>query len=73
MMMDEDKKLAFVSFCVEEYKTKLGAEGGKVMAFFAQNGVLDYLLENYTVLHSFGAERLVAEIERFLQNRNQAL
>lgn len=39
MSTSEEKKLAFVSFCVEEYKAKMGCSGQKVIDFFNRYGV----------------------------------
>ena len=36
---------------------------------FDETGTLDFLLENYDLLHTLGKEQLLAEIERFLSKR----
>ena len=33
------------------------------------SGTLDFLLENYDLLHTIGKEQLLSEIERFLTQR----
>lgn len=65
----ERKKLAFVSFCVEEYEAKMGCSDQKVIDFFNRYGVIEYLLEHYEVLHSMGARAILEEIEIFICNR----
>ena len=62
-------KAEFLSFGIEAYKTKLGVSGAKVAKYFEETGTLDFLLENYDLLHTLGKEQLLAEIERFLSKR----
>ena len=70
MNLDE-MKTEFLSFCIEIYKMKLGVSGAKIAEYFEDNGVLDFLLKNYDLLHTIGKEQLLEEIERFLKNRRQ--
>ena len=65
----EEMQAEFLSFCIEAYKNKLGVSGAKVAEYFEESGVLDFLLENYDLLHTLGKEQLLAEIERFLSKR----
>lgn len=66
-----EKKLAFVSFCVEEYKTEIGGTGAKVIEYFNKMGVIDYLMEYYDILHSMGRREILADIEQYLKNRSK--
>ena len=68
MNLDE-RKAEFLSFAIEAYKTKLGVSGAKVAEYFDESGTLDFLLENYDLLHTVGKEQLLSEIERFLRKR----
>ena len=70
MNLDE-MKTEFLSYCIEIYKMKLGVSGAKIAEYFEDNGVLDFLLKNYDLLHTIGKEQLLEEIERFLKNRRQ--
>ena len=65
----DEMKAEFLSFCIEAYKNKLGVAGAKVAEYFDETGTLDFLLENYDLLHTLGKEQLLAEIERFLSKR----
>lgn len=68
-MADEDNKLYFISFCIEQYKTSHNMEGSKVANLFNKKGVSDYLEDNYNVLHTQSADWLVADIDDFLKQR----
>ena len=68
-MNNDEMKAEFLSFGIEAYKTKLGVSGAKVAEYFEESGVLDFLLENYDLLHILGKEQLHAEIKRFLSKR----
>ena len=65
----DEMKAEFLSFAIEAYKTKLGVSGVKVAEYFDETGTLDFLLENYDILHTVGKEQLRSEIERFLRKR----
>jgi len=67
----DEKKLAFVAFCIEEYKTEIGSTGGKVVDYFKKLGVIDYLMEFYDVLHSMSRKEILADIEKFIKNRSK--
>ena len=48
-----DEKLAeFISFCIEIYKMKRDVSGAEVAELFEATGLLDFLLENYDMLHT---------------------
>ena len=68
-MYIDEVKAEFLSFSIEAYKTKLGVSGAKVAEYFEETGVLDFLLENYDLLHTIGKEQLLSEIKRFLNKR----
>jgi hypothetical protein len=67
----DERKAEFLSFCIEIYKMKLGVSGAKVAEYFEDMGLLDFLLENYDLLHTIGKEQLIGEMERFLRNRDE--
>ena len=63
----EEMKAEFLSFCIEAYKTKLCVSGAKIAEYFDKTGTLNFLLENYDLLHTIGKEQLLTEIERFFK------
>ncbi len=66
----DEKKLAFISFCIEEYKTEIGSSGKKVFDYFNKQGVINYLMEHYDILHSMGRREILADIELYIKNRS---
>lgn len=68
-MSEKEKKLYFVSFCIEQYKTSHDMDGAKVAHLFEREGVSNYLEENYDVLHTQGAEWLVADIDDYIKQK----
>ncbi len=64
----EEKKAEFAAFVIESYKMKLGGvSGSKVAEYFSDYGVLDFLWENYDMLHTLGREQILAEVEKTLK------
>ena len=71
-MTESEKKLVFVSFCIEEYKTLHGMDGRSVADLFEKYGVTDYLLKHYSILHSFSREAILNDIDHFMNVRGNA-
>jgi hypothetical protein len=69
MSKKEQDILYFISFCIEQYKHEMGMSGSEVMDLFDRNGLLDYLSENYEVLHTQGHRWLIEEMKDYLKRR----
>lgn len=63
--------MAFVSFCIEEYKAEHHASGSSVAEEFAVSGVIGYLLQHYDILHSMSRNEILHDIARFLEMRGR--
>lgn len=70
---EEVEKSYFVSFCIEQYKKHLGIAGDKVLDLFDQYGVIDYLHDNYDILHTQGRQWLIEEIDNFIAVRQKGV
>ena len=61
----------FVSFCVEQYKHAKHLTGGEALAILDQYGVLDYLVENYEILHTQSHHWILEDIDEFIHIRQK--
>jgi len=61
----------FKVFCIEQYKTKHGLTGHEAVSLFEQYEVFDYLTDFYDVLHTFGTNYIVEDIEEFIKARQE--
>ena len=59
----------FKVFCLERYKSQHGMKGNEVVSLFKQYDVFDYLTSFYDVLHSFGENYIIADIDEFISSR----
>jgi len=59
----------FKVFCLERYKSEHKMNGKDAFRLFKDYGVLDYLSEFYDVLHSYGHQHLVSDIDEFIEVR----
>ena len=46
-------------------------DGADVKKLFDEQGVSDYLIQNYEVLHTQGKEWLLDDIDTFIKNREK--
>ena len=69
MSKKEQDILYFVSFCIEQYKHEMGMSGADVMELFDRTGLLEYLSDNYEVLHTQGHRWLIEEMKDYLTRR----
>ena len=68
---ENEEKLIFVSFCIEEYKTLNALDGAEAAARFEKYGVTDYLLEHFEILHTLGKAAIMDDISRFIAERRR--
>mgnify|MGYP002625041597 FL=1 len=62
-----EKKAEFLSWCIEEYAATHGLNGRDVANGFSQKKVLDFLGDNYEVLHTQGKSYILESIEDFIR------
>ena len=59
-------KLSFKAFCIEKYADYKSLPGNEVYKLFEENGVFEMLDRDYEILHGFGFEYIVRDIDTFL-------
>jgi hypothetical protein len=59
----------FKAFCLERYKYTHGLSGRETLRLFNQYGVMDYIVSFYDILHTFGEQYIVADIDEFIAAR----
>lgn len=57
----------FIAFCIETYKNAHNISGAEASAVFSNHGIMEYLSENYDVLHTQSPSWILAEIEDFIK------
>ena len=58
--------LSFKAFCIEKYADYKSMPSNEVYKLFAEKGVIDMLNRDYDVLHGFGYEYIVRDIDQFI-------
>jgi hypothetical protein len=61
----------FAVFCLEIYRTRKNITGKEAIALFEKTGLLDYIIDCYDQLHSFGAEYLMSDFDEFVKNHEE--
>ena len=61
--------IMFKAFCLEQYKFAHGLKGKEALRLFNQYGVMDYIGSFYDVLHTFGSQYIVSDIDEFIASR----
>ena len=59
-------RLSFKAFCIEKYADYKSIPSNEVYTLFEKNGVLEMLDRDYDILHGFGFEYIVRDIDIFL-------
>ena len=59
-------KLSFKTYCIEKYAEYKNIPSNAVYKLFEENGVIEMLNRDYDVLHGFGFEYLVRDIDHFI-------
>ena len=64
-----EKITRFKAFCLERYKYAHKLKAGETLQLFKDYGAFDYIGEFYDVLHSFGEQYILKDIEEFIEKR----
>jgi hypothetical protein len=64
--VDFMSKLSFKAFCIEKYADYKSIPSNEVYKLFEEKGVLEMLNRDYDILHGFGFEYIVRDIDEFL-------
>lgn len=67
--MNEDTLPLFLSFCIEQYKEAHSISGKESMEILSQTGALDYLADNYEVIHTQSPQWIAEEIEGYVNKQ----
>ena len=59
----------FKAYCLERYKYIHGLNGREALRLFKQYDVMDYISSFYDVLHTFGDQYIVSDIDDFIAAR----
>lgn len=57
----------FVAFCIEIYKNAHAISGAEASAVFSTHGVMEYLSDNFEVLHTQSPAWILAEIDDYIK------
>lgn len=66
--MKEDSIALFLAFCIEQYKVAHHLSGKESMTVLDESGALDYLENNYEVLHTQSPQWILQEIDDYIRN-----
>ena len=61
-------KIEFVAFCIEQYKHTTQKSGSDIYNLFDKHDVISFLIDNYEILHTQGAQSIKHEIEQYIKN-----
>jgi hypothetical protein len=61
----------FLSFCIEQYKHAKSISGEDSMNLLSENGTLDYLAQNYEVLHTQSPQWILEEIDEHIKSHKK--
>lgn len=61
----------FLSFCIEQYKTAKHISGYEAARRLSNYGVLEYLEDNYEVLHTQSRQWILEDIDEFIKIREE--
>ena len=59
-------KLSFKTHCIELYADYKNIPSNEVFKLFEEKGVLQMLDRDYDILHGFGFEYIVRDIDKFM-------
>lgn len=62
-------RAVFLSFCIEQYAKAKNRKAEEIASLFGQYGISDHLCEFYEILHTYGHQWLIEEIDEMIKKR----
>ncbi len=69
MTNEKQDRAMFVSFCIEQYAKAKNITTEDVVNLFDQYGIAEHFCDFYDVLHTYGHQWLVEEIDKMINDR----
>lgn len=66
-----DAETYFVAFCTEMYKNAHNLSGAEASDIFFKHGLMEYLRDNYEVLHTQSPSWILEEIESLIKSETK--
>lgn len=60
----------FMSFCIEYYRNRHKIPSDKAAEILSRTGTLEYLMNNYDVLHTQSPQWILSDMEDFVNQHN---
>jgi len=64
-----DNATKFLVYCIEIFKTAYKLNGRQVIEIFSQYGILEYIVNCYSALHTTGPEYIIQDIAGLIEER----
>ena len=61
----------FIVYCIEEYRASNKLTGRQVINIFNKYDVYDFIDNSYDVLHTFGGDNIVWNIQDYINHRKK--
>lgn len=71
MSNEQQDKAAFLSFCIEQYAKTKNLSPEETAGMFEEYDITEHFCEFYDVLHTYGHQWLVEEIDKMINDREQ--
>ena len=70
MSKKEKNKIFFIAWIVEAYKRNHNITGEQTIEVFRKHSIIEWLSENYDVLHTVSASYVISEINDIIKTDN---
>jgi hypothetical protein len=64
-----EERAIFISFCIEQYAKAKNKKAEDVATLFEQYGISEHFCEFYEILHTYGHQWLIEEIDEMINKR----
>lgn len=67
------EQLDFVTYCIVNLAGRLSLSQKKVYRMLKDNGIIDYIIKGYDILHTFGKDYLMDDLIEYMREKGVVL